>query len=78
MTNLSVGKQGEISLPTETRKRYNLTPDAFVRIIETRSGILIVPLSPGPMDPQLTRELEGWQELTAESWASIPYDDDEP
>jgi hypothetical protein len=34
-----------------------------VRLVETRTGILLVPLTDEPMSDELTRELEEWQAL---------------
>jgi len=76
MTRLTVGHTGEISLPGELRERYGLVPDTPVRVIETRSGILLVPLTDRPMSEDLAQELAEWQSLSAESWATFPYEHD--
>jgi len=77
MTSLTVGHFGEISLPEEVRGRYGLTPDTPVRLIETRSGILIVPLSDAPMAPELAQELSEWQSLGPGAWDMFPFEDTE-
>jgi bifunctional DNA-binding transcriptional regulator/antitoxin component of YhaV-PrlF toxin-antitoxin module len=72
MTRLMVGRGGEITLPEPMRERYGLAPDTPVRIIETRSGILLIPLTDLPMSPELAQELADWQSLSAGSWAAFP------
>jgi bifunctional DNA-binding transcriptional regulator/antitoxin component of YhaV-PrlF toxin-antitoxin module len=74
MTTSTIGKGGEVLLPQEVRRRYGLAPNARVRIIETRTGVLLVPLSNAPMDEKLAAELEEWQALGAESWSQFPYE----
>lgn len=76
MDNLTVGRGGEIVLPDPVRDRYGLAPDTPVRIVETRSGILLVPLTDEPMSAELEQELEEWQSLSLQTWALFPYDDD--
>lgn len=75
MTSLIVNESGEIAIPQETRERYHLTPHTPGRVIEMRSGILLVPLTEEPMSsiPELERELADWQALSADSWAMYPY-----
>jgi bifunctional DNA-binding transcriptional regulator/antitoxin component of YhaV-PrlF toxin-antitoxin module len=75
VTELTVGRKGEIALPDATRERYGLTPDAPVRLIETRNGILLVPLTDAPMSVELAQELAEWQSLSAEVWEMFPYED---
>ena len=75
MNNLTVGLEGEIALPGDLRERYRLAPDTQVRVIETQSGILLVPLSDQPMSPRLINELGEWQSLGAESWEAFPYEE---
>jgi bifunctional DNA-binding transcriptional regulator/antitoxin component of YhaV-PrlF toxin-antitoxin module len=74
MTTSTISNSGEIMLPNDVRKRYGLTPNAPVRIIETRGGILLVPLTNAPMDENLVQELQAWQGLGAESWGQFPYE----
>jgi bifunctional DNA-binding transcriptional regulator/antitoxin component of YhaV-PrlF toxin-antitoxin module len=77
MATLTISNDGSIHLPDAVRDRYGLTPDRPFRIIETKGGILIVPLTDAPMDAELARELEEWQALTQESWEQFPYEDTE-
>ncbi len=69
---------GEIALPADIRQRYGLTPNTTVRVIETRSGVLLVPLTDQPMTPDLRDELEQWSALGSESWDMFPYEDGTP
>jgi len=66
-SNLIVEDSGKISLPEDVREHYGLTPDTPLRIIETRGGILLVPLTNEPMSESLARELEEWQALGSAS-----------
>jgi len=77
MSNLIVGHEGEILLPEEVRERYGLQPNKHVRVIETRDGILLVPLTDEPMSQELQQELAAWQSLSAETWEMFPYGDEE-
>jgi bifunctional DNA-binding transcriptional regulator/antitoxin component of YhaV-PrlF toxin-antitoxin module len=74
MSTLAMGNDGSIHLPDAIRDRYGLTPDRPLRIIETKGGILIVPLTDEPMDAELVRELEEWQALGQKSWEPFPYE----
>jgi bifunctional DNA-binding transcriptional regulator/antitoxin component of YhaV-PrlF toxin-antitoxin module len=75
--NLIVEDGGKITLPETVRDRYGLAEDTPLRIIETRNGILLVPLTKEPMNEELLSELEEWQTLGAESLELFPYEDDE-
>lgn len=75
--NLIIEDGGKITLPETIRDRYHLSPDTPLRIIETRNGILLVPLTNEPMNEELRAELEEWQSLGAESLELFPYEDSE-
>lgn len=68
MPNLSVESNGAIVLPDGLRKRYGFHQDTPVRVIETRNGVLLIPLTDAPASPELARELSDWQSLAASSW----------
>jgi len=76
MSSLNMKPSGEIVLPVEICRRYGLTPQTPLRIVETRSGVLLVPLTEEPMDPALRQELAEWQELGLKSWELFPYEDE--
>ncbi len=76
MTNLTIGRDGEIALPSQIRDRYGLKPETPVRIVETRGGILLVPITDAPISAELAKELEEWQSLSVESWSQFPYEDE--
>jgi bifunctional DNA-binding transcriptional regulator/antitoxin component of YhaV-PrlF toxin-antitoxin module len=77
MEILTIGPAGEIELPDKVRERYGLTPSTPVRIIETRDGILLIPLSDAPMSAELAEELAEWQALSAETWEMFPYEQED-
>ena len=78
MSSLTIKPGGELSLPPELCQRYCLTPETPIRVIETRTGILLVPLTDQPMSDELTRELEAWQALGQAGWERFPFRDDSP
>ncbi len=75
MEILKVGPRGQIELPNGLRERYGIAPATPVRIIETRAGILLIPLSDSPMSTELAEELAQWQELSAETWELFPFEE---
>lgn len=72
---LIVEDGGRITLPESVREHYGLAEDSPLRIIETRGGILLVPLTSEPMTEELRSELEDWQSHAAESLELFPYED---
>jgi bifunctional DNA-binding transcriptional regulator/antitoxin component of YhaV-PrlF toxin-antitoxin module len=76
METLIVGPSGAIELPDSVRQRYGMTPTTPVRIIETRGGVLLVPLSDEPMSAELVAELAEWQALGAQSWEMFPFEEE--
>ena len=76
MEILTVGPSGEVELPDKVRERYGIAPASPVRLIETRGGILLVPLSDAPMSAELADELAQWQALSAESWEMFPFEEE--
>ena len=77
MTTMTIGHNGELMLPSDVQERSGLGPKTAVRLIETRGGILLVPLSDAPMSAELAAELQEWQGLGQEAWAQFPYDEEE-
>jgi bifunctional DNA-binding transcriptional regulator/antitoxin component of YhaV-PrlF toxin-antitoxin module len=75
MSQSLVIQNGKITLPEDVCERYRLNEETPLRIIETRNGILLVPLSDEPMSADLRDELEAWQELGAESFGMFPYEE---
>lgn len=71
MSTVTVGPGGELTLPADLLVRKGFKPDQPVRIIETRSGVLLVPLDNREIPGELAHELDAWQELTGESWAAF-------
>ena len=77
MTSMTIGRGGEVTLPTEMQERYGLKPETPVRLIETRDGILLIPLTDAPMSAELALELKEWQAIGTDAWAQFPYEDGE-
>ena len=74
MTCLKSGPRGEIILPKNLRARHGIAQATPIRIIETRNGILLIPLTEEPMSPALAQELKGWQSLSSSVWEMFDYD----
>jgi hypothetical protein len=70
-------QDGKITLPDTVRDRYRLQPGALLRMMETRHGIRLVPLTDAAMSRALVEELQQWQALGTESMAMFPYEDSE-
>jgi len=77
MSQKLIIENGKITLPADVLDRYQLDEETPLRIIETRNGILLVPLTDEPMTADLRDELEAWQELGAESFGMIPCEETE-
>lgn len=73
--NLIVEDGGKITLPESVREHYGLAEDTPLRVIETRSGILLVPLTSEPVSEDLRSELDEWQALGSESLELFPYEE---
>jgi len=73
--NLIVEDGGKITLPATVRDRYGLAQDTPVRMIQTRNGILLIPLTDEPMSEALSSELAEWQSLGAEGFEMFSYED---
>lgn len=78
MTCLTSGPHGEIALPANLRARHGIGDDTPIRVIETRNGILLVPLTNEPMLPALAQELAEWQSLASSPWEMFDYQHDAP
>ena len=74
--NVTIENGGKITLPAAVRSRYGLAEHTPVRVIETRTGILLVPLTQEPMSESLADELQAWRSIGAESFEMFPYDED--
>lgn len=74
---MTMEQDGKITLPDAVRDHFRLQPGAPLRMIETRHGILLVPLTEAPMSHTLAEELQAWQALGAESLELFPFEDSE-
>lgn len=75
--NLIIENGGKITLPEDVVDRYQLGDDTPLRIIETRNGILLIPLTSEPMSSALRTEIKEWQDLGAEGFELFPYEDEQ-
>lgn len=66
-----------VRLPREAMERYGIRPGTDIRIIETCSGIPLVPVTNEPMSAELQAELAAWQEASLESLNMFPYEQEE-
>ncbi len=67
-------QNGKIALPKDVIGRYRLDDDTPVKMIETRNGILFIPLTDDPMSESLRAEIEAWQAVGIESFELFPYE----
>ena len=70
-------ENGTITLPEDVADRYQIDDSTPVRIIETRGGILLVPLTDTAMDASLLQEIADWQVLGNETLRSFPYESED-
>lgn len=75
VTTLTIEDGGKVTLPDEVITRYGFGQNTPIRIIETQSGILLVPLTGEPMSDALRSELDEWQDLGASALSMFPYDE---
>ena len=68
---------GKVTIPEALRRRYGFAPNTPIRVIETQSGILLVPLTDAPMSDGLKAELAEWQSLGADALALFPFEEKE-
>ena len=68
---------GKVTIPEALRSRYGFEPNTPVRIIETQSGILLIPLTDAPMSDALKAELAEWQSLGADALEMFPFEEQE-
>ena len=73
MTTMTIERDGRLSLPPDIQERSGLLPETAVRVIETRNGILLVPLTNVPMSAELTEELQEWLARGQSAWEQFPY-----
>ena len=75
MSTATIDLTGSVVLPAELRSRYHLDPATSVRLVETRHGLLLIPLTNDPVPAALQRELDEWQSLDATGWDAFPYEE---
>lgn len=47
MSLAKISAKGQLTLPSDLRRKYNLGAASFVRIIQLEDGLKLVPLNPG-------------------------------
>lgn len=77
MSQNLVIENGKITLPKDVVGRYRLADNTPLKMIETRNGILLIPITDEPMSPSLRAEIEEWQAVGADSLELFPYESDE-
>lgn len=65
---INVKESGDLTLPAEIVERYQIEREMQFRIIETKNGVLLIPLIDAPMEGDLREEVEEWQAAGANSW----------
>ena len=75
MSTATIDPTGSVMLSADLRHRYHLDACTSVRVVETRHGLLLVPLTNDPIPPELQRELDEWQSLDAAAWDAFPYEE---
>lgn len=78
MERTVIEKDGKVLLPESVRERYHLLPDTPVRLIETRTGVLLIPLTDEPPSQALQDELEWWQAAGLQGWQLFSYEESQP
>ncbi|MCC7290495.1 MAG: hypothetical protein IT449_00375 [Phycisphaerales bacterium] len=63
-----------LTQPASNGSRHGIEPNKPLRILETRSGVLTIPLADEPMAEDLAREIEEWQALSTNAWDSFPFE----
>ena len=76
MQSVTIDEGGRITLPEEALSKSGLAKRVPLRVIATRSGILLVPLTEEPMSKALAEELESWQSIGAESLDAFRFDEE--
>lgn len=67
MTALLLEPNGTIKLPKKSLKRYGFEEKMPIRVIETKEGVLLIPLTNQPMKDELKQEIAKWQEAASET-----------
>lgn len=61
-----VSEKGQITLPSEIRKAYNISKASYVRIIPVSDGLKLIPVNPdGISSLKGVIKVEGEQDFTA-------------
>lgn len=72
---LTIRENGKFTLPDDIAERYNFKKETDFRIVETQSGILLIPLTDDPMSLELKSEIAEWQSFGEGSWNLFEYEE---
>lgn len=75
MSPAIIDSTGSVTLAEELRIRHHFGASTKVRVVETRHGLLLMPLTNGSIPDALQRELDEWQSLDAGGWDAFPYEE---
>ena len=75
MSTATIDGLGSIHLPDEVCQRRGLLPNTRVRILETRHGVMIIPITEEPVPTELADELAAWQAAGIAGWDQFPYEE---
>lgn len=65
MSLAKISKKGQLTLPSEIRKKYNITEKSYVRIIPLEDGVKLVPTNQkGIASLQGVIKVDGEQDFT--------------
>jgi HEAT repeat protein len=73
---MPVSPSRALTLPPDLCQRYGLMPHTPLRLVPTRNGILIVPLSPAFQSEDVRREVDAWQLGNTRATTLLPPETD--
>lgn len=74
MTAILLEANGTIKLPKKSLKRYGFEQKTPIRLIETKEGVLLIPITNEPMSDELKQEIAEWQAASSETLQDFPYE----
>jgi bifunctional DNA-binding transcriptional regulator/antitoxin component of YhaV-PrlF toxin-antitoxin module len=72
---LTIKENGKFTLPDDIVERYQFKRETQFRIIETKKGVLLVPMTSEPMSSELKNELEEWQSIGENAWEMFDFEE---
>ncbi len=74
MTAVLLETNGTVRLPKESIKRYGFEQKMSIRLIETKEGVLLVPITNQSLSEELSREIAEWHEAGSETWEDFSFE----